>query len=173
MTRGTSSGAGRTALGGVMAAASLAFLWLASITPSGRMGVAAVAGLFPMAAVLVSGRSAGYLCWAASGILGLIILPDKGVSLIYLAFLGLYPVVKEKIEGLRKLPLEWVLKLAYFNIALTVFWTLFRSMFMPNPPAWLANNIVLLYLLGNAVFVCYDFGLSMLIGFLRARIRLR
>ena len=173
MSREASSRAGRTALGGVMAAAGLAFLWLASITPSGRTGVTAVAGLFPMAAVLAGGRNAGYLCWAASGILGLILLPDKGVALMYLAFLGLYPVVKDVIEGLRKLPLEWGLKLAYFNAALTVFWMLFRGMFMPDPPAWLADNMILLYLLGNIVFICYDIGLSMMIGFLRTRIKFK
>ena len=170
---GISSGnrAVRPALGGVMAAASLAFLWLASITPSGRLGVAAAAGLFPMAAVLAAGRSTGYLCWGASGILGLILIPDKGVSLMYLGFLGLYPVVKSLIESLRRLPLEWLLKLTYFNGALTVFWFLFRHIFMPHPPAWLADNTFLLYPAGNVIFVCYDFGLSQLIGLFRRRFR--
>lgn len=41
-----SSKAGRTALGGVLAAGSLAVLWLACITPTGRLGVTAAAGLF-------------------------------------------------------------------------------------------------------------------------------
>ena len=47
-----SSKAGRTALGGVLAAGSLAVLWLACVTPTGRLGVAAAAGLFPIGAVL-------------------------------------------------------------------------------------------------------------------------
>ena len=52
------------ALGGVLAAGSLAVQWLACVTPSGKVGVTAAAGLFPVAAVLGAGRSAGYLCWA-------------------------------------------------------------------------------------------------------------
>lgn len=54
-----SSKAGRTALGGVLAAGSLAVLWLACITPTGRLGVTAAAGLFPISAVLLAGRGSG------------------------------------------------------------------------------------------------------------------
>ena len=35
-----------TALGGILAAGSLALLWLACVVPSGRIGLAAAAGLF-------------------------------------------------------------------------------------------------------------------------------
>ena len=77
-------------------------LWLACIAPSGRLGLTAVGGLFPMAATLAAGRVAGYLCWGAASLLGLFLLPDKGVALLFLMFFGLYPVVKERVESLRK-----------------------------------------------------------------------
>ena len=41
-----------TALSGVMAAGSLAVLWLACVAPSGRIGLTAAAGLFPVAVTL-------------------------------------------------------------------------------------------------------------------------
>ena len=165
-----SSRSGPIALGGVLAAGSLAVLWLACMVPSGRLGVTAAAGLFPVAGVLAAGRTAGYLCWAAGGILGLILLPDKGVALMYLAFLGLYPVVKSRIESLRRLGLEWVLKLVFFNAVLTLFWFVLRSMFLPQPPDWLGENSLLLYGAGNLVFVIYDVGLSRLIALFQARL---
>ena len=59
---------------GVLAAGSLAVLWLACMVPSGRIGLTGAAGLFPVAAVLAAGRAAGYLCWAASALLGLFLL---------------------------------------------------------------------------------------------------
>lgn len=158
------------AAAGVLAAGSLAVLWLACVAPSGRLGLTAAAGLFPVAGVLTAGRTAGYLCWAAGGILGLILLPDKGVALMYLAFLGLYPVVKSRIESLRRLGVEWILKLAFFNVMLTLFWFVFRSMFLPQPPQWLGDNSLLLYGAGNLVFVAYDVGLSRLIALFRARL---
>lgn len=169
MPRFDSKGSGRTALGGVLAAGGLVLLWLASMAPSGRLGLTAAAGLFPMAATVLAGRAAGYLCWLAAGVLGLVLLPDKGVALMFLAFLGVYPVVKGGIERLRRLPLEWMLKLAFFNLALTMFWFFFQELFLPAPPEWLQDSVPLLYGAGNLIFVVYDIGLSRLVGLLRAR----
>lgn len=60
------------------------------------------AGLGPVVAVLTAGRAAGYLCWAASGTLGLLLTPDKGIAALYLAFFGLYPVVKARLESMDR-----------------------------------------------------------------------
>ena len=165
-----SSKSGRLALGGILAAGSLGVLWLACLMPSGRIGFAAAAGLFPVAGVRAAGRGAGYLCWAAGGLLGLILLPDKMVALLYLAFLGLYPVVKSRIESLRRRGVEWILKLAFFNLALTLFWFVLRKLFLPEPPQWLGGSSLLFYALSNAVFAAYDYGLSKLIGLFLARL---
>lgn len=165
------SGSARTALGGILAAGSLVLLGLACLAPSGRIGLTAVAGLFPVVGVLAGGKAVGYLCWASAGLLGLILLPDKGVPLLYLAFLGLYPVVKGRIESFRRQPVEWLLKLSFFNTELTMFWFVLRGLFLPNPPTWLGNNSLVLYLAGNVVFVLYDIGMSRLISLLQARLR--
>lgn len=159
------------ALGGVMASGSLVFLWLACTAPSGRLGLTAAAGLFPMAAALYGGRAAGYLCWAAASLLGFFMLPDKGVALLFLTFLGLYPVVKGRIESLRRLGVEWGLKLSYFNLALTLFWFIFQGLFLPSGPQWLKDSALLCYGVGNLIFVVYDLGLSQLIPRLSARLR--
>ena len=170
MARRTPNRSAPVALGGVLAAGSLAVLWVACTAPSGRLGLTAAAGLFPVAGVLAAGRAAGYLCWAAGGLLGLLLLPDKGVALLYLVFLGLYPVVKSRIESLNRLGNEWVLKLAFFNGALTLFWFALRGLFLPNPPPWLGENSLLLYGAGNVIFVIYDIGLSRLISLIQARL---
>lgn len=159
-----------TALGGVMAAGSLAVLWLACAAPSGRIGLTAAAGLFPMVATLYAGRAAGYLCWAAAALLGLVLLPDKGVALLFLTFLGLYPVVKGRIETIDRLTVEWGLKLCWFNLTLTLFWFVLQELFLPEAPEWLAGSTLLLYLGGSLIFVVYDIGLSRLVTLLRARL---
>ena len=159
---------GLAALGGVMAAGSVATLWLACVAPSGRTGLTAAAGLFPMAAALYAGRPAGYLCWAAASLLGLLLLPDKGVALLFAAFLGLYPVVKGRLETLERRTVEWGLKLSWFELTLTLFWFVFEELF--GAPEWLAGSAPLLYGLGSVVFVLYDIGLSRLITLLRARL---
>lgn len=159
-----------TALGGVMASGSLALLWLACVAPSGRIGLTAAAGLFPAAVTLYAGRPAGYLCWAAASVLGLLMLPDKGVAVLFLAFLGLYPVVKGRLETLERRTVEWGLKLSWFNLTLTLFWFVMQQLFLPEAPEWLETNELLLYVLGNLIFVMYDVGLSRLITLLRIRL---
>lgn len=159
---------GFAALGGVMAAGSMALLWLACVVPSGRTGLTAAAGLFPAAATLYAGRTAGYLCWAAASLLGLILLPDKGVALLFAAFLGIYPVVKGRLETLERRTVEWGVKLSWFELTLTLFWFVFEELF--GRPEWLAGGAPLLYGLGSVVFVIYDIGLSRLITLLRARL---
>ena len=159
-----------TALGGVMSAGSVVLLWLACVAPSGRLGLTAAAGLFPMAAAMYAGRVAGYLCWAAAALLGLLMLPDKGVALLFAAFLGLYPVVKGRIETIGRLSVEWGLKLSWFELTLTLFWFVLQELLLPQAPDWLADNAVLLYLGGSLVFIIYDIGLSRLITLLRIRL---
>ena len=130
MARIRSSGK-KTALGGVLTAGSLALIWLASV--------------FPVAGVLSGGPGVGYLCWAAAGILSLLLVPDKGTALLSLLFFGRYPVVKSRMEGLHSRWREWGLKLVFFNAVLTLCWFLFRVLFLPDPPQWLTEHLWLLY----------------------------
>ena len=158
------------AAGGILAAGSLVLLWLACMVPSGRVGLAAVAGLFPVAGVLAAGRAAGYLCWAAAGVLGLFLLPDKGIALLYVLFLGVYPVAKGQIEALRNKKLEWCLKLLLFNVVLTLVWFVFGELFLPMLSHLPEMGGAVLYLAGNVLFIAYDIGLSRLISLLYHRI---
>lgn len=146
----------RTALGGVLAAGSLAVMWLACFFPTGKLGLTAAAGL---------------LCWAAASVLGLLLLPDKGVALMYLCFLGLYPTVKSRMENVKRRVVEWVGKFAFLNLALSICWFVFRSLFLPALPQWIGEKTWLVYLVGNVVFLIYDIGLSRLIGAVMVRLR--
>ncbi len=157
------AGAGRVALVGILTALSIIFLYLAALSPTGRLGIVAIAGLMPAAAVVSANLSAGTFCYAATGILGLILSPDKGNAAFYLLFFGLYPLVKCLIERLRKQPLEWTCKLIFFNGVLTLCWFLLRAALLAGLPDFL-GQVWMLYLVGNIVFVIYDLGFSKLIA---------
>ena len=165
-----SRGASRVALGGVLAALSLLLLFSATLLPTGRIGMVAVAGLVPAAGVISGGLATGFLCYGAAGLLGLLLLPDKGCALLYVILFGLYPMVKSAIERLRRLPLELLLKLAFFNVVLTIVWFGFSTLLFPLLPELLQSTLPI-YLAGNAAFLVYDYGFSKLAGFYAARIR--
>lgn len=163
-------GTGRVALCGVLAALSLVLLWLACLAPSGRMGVVALAGLVPSAAVVAYGLGAGFLCYGAAGILGLFLLPDKGCALLYVLFFGLYPMVKNLIERLRRLVPELICKLIFFNGILAVFLFGLAGLLLPMLPDYLSTPVPV-FAAGNLAFLVYDYGFSKLITAYTPRLR--
>lgn len=161
--------AGKLALCAMLTALSLVVLTLAAAAPSGRLGLTAVAGLFPAAAVVSYGLPAGLLCYAGTALLGLLLLADKTIALLYLLFFGLYPMVKGAVERLRRLPLELVLKLFFFNLMYTVVLRGFSGLLAGY--FFLADRaLAVVYLTGNVVFLLYDFGFSKVIGFYCQRV---
>ena len=159
----------KVTLAAVLAALSLIFLYAASFAPTGKMGLVALAGLFPAAAVVSFGFSAGFLCYIGTGLLGLILIVDKGMVLLYLLFFGLYPMIKGRIEQIRRLPEELFAKLMFFNVILTVFLTALGEVFFVVVPLKSKPELVV-YLICNVIFFAYDYGFSKVIGFYRHRV---
>ena len=162
-------GAGRTALVGLLTGLSLICLYLAFLAPSGKLAVVAIAGVFPAGAVVSANLAAGFFCYAATGILGLLLIPSKSVALLYLIFFGLWPMLKSLLERLPSRVMEWVGKLAVCNIALAVLWFGLRALFLPFLPAVL-SQAWMVFAAGNVGFVIYDIGFSKLIAFYVARV---
>lgn len=164
-----SSGARRTALCGILIGLSTLTQYLSIFVPAAQLAVTAMAGVFPVVAVIAAGRGAGYLCWVGSSVLALILCPDKWLVLTYVVFFGLYPVVKSRLESIKSTMLEWGLKFAFFNVLLTAGLWLMRGAFFYNLPAFLQSRSIL-FLVCNIVFLVYDIGLSRLIALYSARI---
>lgn len=162
-------GAWRVALTALLMALSLVLLLAASSLPSGRLGVVALAGLLPGAAVISGGLGAGMLCYAGTGLLAFFLLPAKECVLLYVLLFGHYPVLKHLIERLRKPVLEWCLKLMLFNGLLSVLYFGFRVLFLSALPAAWAQT-ALLYAGGNIAFVLYDLCFSQLAGWYLRRV---
>lgn len=162
--------AAKVAYPAVLGALALALIYIGSIAPTGNWGIVAVAGLLPAAAVISVGLKAGFLCWAGVSILAFLLIPEKFCVLLFGVLFGLYPMIKALIERLRKLPLEYLLKLAFFNAALTVLYLVMRTAVLQSLPEAL-SAAWLLYLAGNIVFLIYDFGFSKLIAVYIARIQ--
>ena len=168
MRRNTS--ASKVAYPAVLGALALVLVYIGSIAPTGNWGIIAVAGLLPSAAVISVGLQAGFLCWACLSILAFLLIPDKFCVLMFAVLFGLYPMVKSLIERLRRRPLEYVLKLVFFNLAFTVLYVVMKNAVLASLPE-VFSVVWVLYLVGNVVFLLYDFGFSKLIGAYIARIQ--
>lgn len=163
--------AAQVAYPAILGALSLVLVWLGSMAPTGNLGIVAVAGLPPAAAVISVSLKAGFLCWAGVSVLAFLLVPDKFCVLLFAVLFGLYPMVKSLIEG-RQPPklLEYLLKLAFFNAALTVIYLTMGTALLASLPEVLGAGWMVLYLVGNVIFLAYDHGFSRLIAFYIARV---
>jgi hypothetical protein len=91
------------------------------------------------------------------------------MALLFGLLFGLYSIVKNLVERLRVLPLEYLLKLLFFNASLTALYFVTRAALLSSLPEQL-GVLWVLYLAGNAVFLCYDYGFGKLIGFYMTRV---
>lgn len=155
----------------ILGALAVVLVYLACLAPTGQWGIVAAAGLLPAAAVVSVGLKAGFLCWAGAAILALLLAPDKFCALLFAVLFGLYPMVKSLAEGLRKKPVEYLLKLAFFNAAFTVLYLTMAAAMLGSLPEILGSSVWVLYLAANAVFLAYDYGFGKLIGVYIARVQ--
>ena len=163
--------AGKVAYPAILSAFALILVYLGSIVPAGNWGIVAAAGLLPAAAVISVSLTAGFLCWAAAAVLAFLLVPDKFCVLLFGVLFGLYPMVKSLVERLRKKPLEYVLKLAFFNVAFTVVWLAMAAAVTASLPQIPGGSVWILYTAANVVFLLYDYGFSTLIALYIARIQ--
>ena len=156
--------AGKVAYPAILSALALILVYLGSIAPTGSWGIVAAAGLLPAAAVISVSLKAGFFCWAASALLAFLLAPDKFCALLFGVLFGLYPMVKSLVEQLRKKPLEYALKLAFFNAAFTVICLIMAGAVTASLPKALGGSAWVLYGVANVVFLLYDYGFSKLIA---------
>ena len=143
-------------------------LLLASIAPSGKLGLCAASCVLGAAAVLSCGKLWALLTWIAAGILALLIQPSKSVAILY-CLIGHYPVCKSLFEQFKSRIPEWICKLALFYAILFAVYFGLRELFAElfHPPFGLT---ILVFVIGSAAFVIFDWALSRLIGFYQQRI---
>lgn len=153
----------KTALGGIVAALSVALMCMGALVPFMTYAMPAAAGLLVVFAVIEIGKKWAFGVYASVSILSLLLAPDKEIAVLYTAFFGYYPIIKPVFETkLPKLP-AWILKLLVFNAAVVCSYLAMIKLFgisfddMGDFGKW---AVPILLAGGNAAFVVYDFAVS-------------
>lgn len=151
------------ALGGLLLALSMVLLYTAALLPSMRLTLHGAASFLVALMIIERGVKAGWLFYAASSVLGLILIPDKLGFMMYVLCFGLYGLAKYYIERLHKRPLEIILKLLFLNGMLALLFFLFKEAFLGDISMG-DRPVYLVFLLLEAVFILYDIAFSMVIS---------
>ncbi len=143
--------------------ASLAIvIMLTSYFPYLTYAIPALAGLFMMVPLIECGVSWGVGTYIASSAI-IFITGETESKLLYVLFLGYYPILKSLIERISKQAVEWVLKLVCFNVAAVAFYYVSSLLFavsFDDFGEWGKYGALLFLALCNIVFVLYDIGVS-------------
>ena len=162
------------ALAAVLCALAVTVMMLGGLIPAATFCCPMLAGFLTIPILCECGAGMALCAWAAISILSCLLGPDKEAAAIYL-FLGWYPVLRPKLEKLRQ-PLRFLLKRLIFNCAVFAVYSLLlfvlgleslRAEFSDMGKIMLLVTLVL----GNGIFILFDFVLPRLELLYRCRFR--
>ena len=139
---------------------------LMSYFPYFTYAVPAVTGLLTMMLVIEINVKWAFVAYIAASVL-VFIFAEPESKLMYICLFGYYPIVKALIERINKPVIEWILKLAVFNVAAIMIYAVFAGMFGVSIDDFSTLGKYGAYIFlgfGNAVFVLYDITVSRLSG---------
>ncbi len=160
---------GILALCGVTTALSVVLMLFEGLVSIASIAIPALAGCLLIPIVAEAGIGYALGAYGATGLLSLLLVPDREAALIYLLFFGYYPVLFAVLSKIRQPALRWITKLALFNGAAVLEAVLAISLLGVSPQEFTQLPFVGAYgpavLLGlaNVVFILYDFALAGLI----------
>lgn len=154
----------KTALCGILVGLSAAAMFAGGIIPLATFATPALAGIFLLPLGYEYGPRTALLAFFGVGLLSFLIVPDPEVSLIFLFFLGWYPVVKPSLDKLRPRVIQWLVKAALFNLCIFLMYGLILLVFpLSAVVAEFADYtrifVIGLVLLANVAFIVYDLAL--------------
>ena len=158
----------KIAVSAILSSLGVLMLYLGSVIELFDLTMAALASLIIIFAVIEMGGSVPWLIYGVTSLLSMLLLPNKFIALMYLLFAGTYPIFKEKFERLHPV-VSWVLKLSLFNTALIV--VVLTSKYLLHIPDTGVDFEWLVFLVGNATFVLYDFAVTRIITLYLLKIR--
>ena len=148
------------ALCSLMSALGVIILYLGAIIEVLDLSMAVIASLFVIIAVIELGGAYPWLIYAVTSTLSILLLPNKFGAVVYLAFAGFYPIIKEKLERAAGV-LCLVMKFAVFNLCLLAAYGVIK---LASLTLTFEFALWIIAITLNLLFVLYDIALTRLIG---------
>lgn len=156
----------KCALGGIIASLSLVLLISVAIVPFMEYALPAVAGALIILMVIETDKKWAFGVYCAVAILGLFLVPNKEVAVMYFAFFGYYPILKALIEGKLPSVLSWIIKVGTFVATMVVsyaFMMKFMGVTIDETEEFGAVAIPVLLGAGTLTFILYDIALTRMV----------
>ncbi|NLZ47056.1 MAG: hypothetical protein GX896_10240 [Clostridiales bacterium] len=157
------------ALCGIIASLAIVSMFMSGIIPVLMYTMPAISGTLISVIVIEVNKKWAWSTYAAVGILSLFVTPVKDASLLFILFLGYYPILKSTLEKIKSKILSWGAKIAIFNAAVIIFYQILirfisSSEMLEEVNAFGKYGAWILLGFANIVFVVYDIALTRLIS---------
>jgi len=145
------------ATGGVFAALAVVIMNLGGLIPMATYVCPTICMVILSFVHMACGKRIAWVWYAAVAILSLVMSPDKEAAAVF-AFLGYYPILKQKIEAMRG---KWLWKLAIFNGSMVLLYAILIRIMgiteITGESEELAGiMLIILLVLGNVTFLALD-----------------
>lgn len=149
--------ASRIALGGVLAALAVVIMSLGGLIPVMTYVSPMLCALLLKIVLELCGVRIAWAWYGAVALLSALLSADKEAAAVFI-FLGYYPIVKPKLDGLR---FPWLWKLVLFNVSVGVMYFLLLQLFgMAQLRAEFEEfstvMLIVMLLMGNVTFFLLD-----------------
>ena len=144
----------------INSALCLLLLFLGTVLGTADLSFTALAALLLWFLLLEYGAGYAFGGYLVTSLLAFLLLPDKGVALLFAGLVGWYPLVKRPLEKLPR-PLAYLGKFLAVNAVCLLLWRLFRALL--GLEGFSLPLLLLMLLLYNLAFFLFDIALTRLI----------
>lgn len=153
-------------MGGIVAALSLVLMISVAVIPFLTYALPAAAGLLITFIVIEIDKKWAFGVYCTVAILGMLLVPDKEVAVMYLAFFGYYPILKAVTESKLGKITGWAVKILLFLASIVISYFLmikFMGVTIDEIDEMGIIAIPLLLGMGTLAFILYDIALTRMI----------
>ena len=160
---------------GMAAGLSIVIMLLGGVIPVATYAVPMLCGLLLLPILMEFGRAAAWATFFATAALALLLDFDKEAAFFYL-FIGYYPIVKWRLDRIKKKWLRFLAKLLLFTAAITAMYALLALLFplaemiqeFRDMGLWMTVLFVLLY---DVCMLLFDRALLVAVAVYANRVR--
>lgn len=156
----------KCAIGGIVSALSLVLMISVAIIPFLTYALPAVASVLIAFIVMEIDKKWAFGVYCAVSILGFLLVGDKEVAMMYIAFFGYYPIIKAVFESKIPTVAGWILKLLLFNVSIAAAYVIMINLMGVTVDEINEYGIIAVPVLlgmGSIAFVMYDIALTKII----------
>lgn len=158
------------ALCSVLAALSITIMLTSSLIPILTYAAPLLAGVMLIPIIAEFGNQRGWMTWAVTTMISLIICADREAAFFY-CFLGYYPIIKQLFESIKPTMLKLVAKMCFFTIMVfLVFLIVWFIIGVDATEGDLLLNIAACLLMVTVMMI-YDLALDRITKFYAVRLR--